>query len=291
MGERVLVLGAKGQLGHALLATEPPGFEVTYADIEECDLTDADAVKTYIEMIDPQIIINCSAYTAVDKAEEDVDLAYKINCDAVQYIADSCGSTRKLIHISTDFVFDGSKTTPYVPGDTPAPLGVYGESKLAGEKAALSTIPEQVMIVRTAWLYSPDGANFVKTMLRLMAEKDEISVVSDQRGSPTCAASLAQVIWDVLINECFTPGIYHWTDQGEMSWHDFAEAIQEEALNVGLLDKAIQVHAITADQYPTAATRPAYSVLDFSKLERLTGTVAIDWRDNLEKTIQILNER
>jgi dTDP-4-dehydrorhamnose reductase len=281
MGERVLILGAKGQLGNCLNDIEPEGFEVTYADIEECDLTDPDAVRDYIGDVDPKTIINCSAYTAVDKAEEEEALAYRINRDAVQYIADNCGQDRRLIHISTDFVFDGRKTTPYLPGDTPAPLGVYGASKLAGENAALNTIPEQVMVIRTAWLYSIYGVNFVKTMLRLMAEKDEISVVNDQRGSPTYAGGLAEVIWDVLVKDCFAAGIYHWTDAGNVSWHDFALAIQAEGRRLGILTRTIPVRAIPAENYPTAATRPLYSLLDSGKLLQQTGREGTPWHDNL----------
>ncbi len=283
MSNRILVLGANGQLGHALRSSEAPGMVTTYADIEECDLTDAAAVSSFIADIDPQYIINCSAYTAVDRAEDDVELVYKINRDAVQTIADNCRGDRRLIHISTDFVFDGRKRTPYQPGDAPAPLGVYGQSKLAGEVAALNTIPEQTIIIRTAWLYYTMGGNgnFVETMLRLMSERDEISVVNDQRGTPTFAASLASAIWRIIERDVFVAGIYHWTDDGSITWYEFACAIQEESTGIGLLSAAIPIHPIGSDEYPTPAARPAYSVLDTSKLEELISMKTTPWRDNL----------
>ncbi len=285
----VLILGAKGQLGQALRSIQPADQAVTYADIEECDLTDPDAVQYFLDTIDPDFVVNCAAYTAVDRAETDQDLCFRINRDAVQHIVDGLtesgkrrsGGLPRLIHVSTDFVFDGTRNIPYQPGDAPNPVSVYGISKLAGEQAALATLPEQVMVIRTAWLYYTEGANFVHTMLRLMAEKPELSVVSDQRGSPTFARSLANVIWRAATQDRFTPGIYHWTDAGELTWCEFAEAIQELALERGLLESAIPVHPISTDEYPTPAARPAYSVLDTRKLEDLVGCDTTPWRQNL----------
>ena len=281
MDNKILVLGAKGQLGQALLSIQPAGLNVTYAGRAECDLTDAVAVAGFMNKIQPTVIINCAAYTAVDKAEEEIDACFGINCGAVQNIANCC-TGRRLIHISTDFVFDGQKTTPYLPEDTPAPLGVYGKSKLAGERAALQSIPEQVMIIRTAWLYGTVGSNFVKTMMRLMTEKDELSVVCDQRGSPTFTRGLADVIWRVIIQDCFAAGIYHWTDSGNITWHEFAAAIQEGAIAKGLLSGKIPIKPILADEYQTLACRPAYSVMDTSKLENLVGHCVTPWRDHLD---------
>ena len=187
----------------------------------------------------------------------------------------------QLIHLSTDFVFDGKKQSPYRPGDATSPLGEYGESKLAGELAALQDGPESIMIIRTAWVYSEHGINFVKTMLRLMNEKGELGVVNDQRGSPTCAHGLAEMIWRIADQKLFTSGIYHWTDEGNITWCEFAKAIQEEALDAGYLSQAIPINPITTEDYPTPAARPAFSVLDNSKLAKLIGIEPAPWRQNL----------
>jgi len=277
----VLVLGANGQLGQALKSTGPSDLEVIYAEKSECDLTDATSVRDCIDRVNPDYIINCAAYTAVDKAEEDVDACYRVNRDGVQHIVDGCAN-RKLIHISTDFVFDGKQRTPYQPEDSTGPLGVYGESKLAGEQAAMQTIPDQVMIIRTAWLYYTIGANFVNTMLRLISEREALNVVNDQRGAPTYAGSLAKVIWNIIAEGKFAPGIYHWTDAGEISWYDFAAAIQEDGLSKGLLKTAIPITPISTAEYPTPASRPSYSVLDTTKLEALIDRRATPWRENLD---------
>ena len=288
---KVLVFGAAGQLGRALEDVEPDCVEVIYLSRSDCDITDIQEVTEVIDRLDPHYIINCAAYTAVDKAEEELGLCYKVNRHAVQTIANCCkgASSRRLIHISTDFVFDGKKTTPYTPDDQPNPLGVYGASKLAGEEAALTTIPDQVMIIRTAWVYYTKGNNFVRTMLRLMSERDELNVVNDQGGAPTFAGSLAGVIWDVVVEEKFMPGVYHWTDDGEITWYEFAKAIQEEGAKQGLIDKSIPIHPITTDEYPTAAVRPHYSVLNCDKLETLTDKKRTPWRDKLSEMLTELS--
>lgn len=219
----------------------------------------------------------------MDKAEEESGLAHLINEASVRRMAAYAhANNARLIHLSTDFVFDGTNQSPYLPGDTTSPLGQYGESKLAGELAALEEAPESTMIIRTAWVYSEHGNNFVKTMLRLMGEKPELGVVNDQRGSPTYAGDLAEMIWRICDHDLFTPGIYHWTDEGNITWCDFARAIHEEALDTGLLAKAIPINPITTDDYPTPAARPAYSVLDTSKLGRLVGIAPTPWRQNLK---------
>jgi dTDP-4-dehydrorhamnose reductase len=187
----------------------------------------------------------------------------------------------RLIHLSTDFVFDGTKQLPYRPGDATSPLGEYGGSKVAGERAALQEAPESTMIIRTAWVYSEHGTNFVKTMLRLMNEKDGVGVVNDQSGSPTYAHGLAEMIWRVADHNLFTAGIYHWTDEGNITWCEFAKAIQEEALDAGYLSQLIPINPITTEDYPTPAARPAFSVLDNTKLAKLVGIEPTPWRQNL----------
>lgn len=287
---KILVFGANGQLGRSLLDSQPDRADVLYADRTRCDLGKPGVVTAFLAGQQPQLIINAAAYTAVDSAEEDSELAHRINGEAVREMAEwvaanSAATARRLIHISTDFVFDGTRTRPYLPGEKTNPLGEYGHSKLVGELAALQSAPEQTMIIRTAWVYSEHGSNFVKTMLRLMAERDEIGVVQDQRGAPTYARGLADIIWQIVPDDAFAPGIYHWTDQGDISWHDFAVAIQVEALAAGLLDRAIAVRAITTGEYPTPAERPAYSVLDTGKLSRQLGIEPTPWRDNLRRAI------
>jgi dTDP-4-dehydrorhamnose reductase len=278
----ILVFGSSGQLAQSLRDTQQDK-EPIFVDRHTCDLADPRRVDVILERQKPGLIINAAAYTAVDKAEEEPGLGHLINEASVRRMAAYAhANNARLIHLSTDFVFDGTNQSPYLPGETTSPLGQYGESKLAGELAALEEAPESTMIIRTAWVYSEHGNNFVKTMLRLMGEKPELGVVNDQRGSPTYAGDLAEMIWRICDHDLFTPGIYHWTDEGNITWCDFARAIQEEALDSGLLAKAIPINPITTDDYPTPAARPAYSVLDTSKLGRLVGIAPTPWRQNLK---------
>jgi dTDP-4-dehydrorhamnose reductase len=285
----ILVFGATGQVGQSLRDTQPRALDVRFVDRLLCDLAVPGSVVACLDEYTPELIINAAAYTAVDQAEEASELAYRINAHAVEEMARwTAENSARLIHLSTDFVFDGSSTSPCLPGDKTKPLGEYGASKLAGELAALDAAPEQTMIIRTAWVYSEHGSNFVKTMLRLMGERDALGVVSDQRGSPTYARGLAEVIWDIVNGELFEPGIYHWTDAGDITWREFAVAIQEEAMNIGLLQKDIPINAITTDEYPTPAERPAYSVLDTGKLARRLGHEPRPWRENLQTMLACL---
>ena len=279
---KVVVFGSSGQLASSLKDQLPPGCEALFADRSTCDLGVPGAVTGLLESTQPSTIINAAAYTAVDQAESDAEAAFQVNAAAVREMADFAANTHgRLLHISTDFVFDGTGDSPYRPGDRPAPVGEYGRSKLAGEQAVLAQAANQSMIIRTSWVYSEHGANFVKTMLRLMAEREELGVVADQVGSPTYAGGLAEIIWHVLAGECFRPGIFHWSDAGAISWHDFAVAIQAEAEKLSLLARLIPIRAISTADYPTPAARPAYSVLDSRDLADLTGKPPVDWRDNL----------
>jgi dTDP-4-dehydrorhamnose reductase len=279
----IIIFGSSGQLAQSLRDTKPTNKRPVFIDRDTCDLSDPDQVNAILEKKKPELIINAAAYTAVDKAEEEPQLAQLVNEEAVRCMAKySRASGAQFIHFSTDFVFDGTKQSPYLPGDATGPLGEYGESKLAGELAALKEAPESTMIIRTAWVYTEHGNNFVKTMLRLMNERDELGVVDDQRGAPTYARDLAELIWQIYEHELFTAGIYHWTDQANITWCDFANAIQEEAIAAGLLKKAIPINAITTDDYPTPAARPAYSVLDNTKLAKLVGIEPTAWRENLK---------
>ncbi len=283
---KVLVTGANGQLGLELRATLPAGFEFHGADLPELDITKAEAVLSYVEQLKPAVIINCAAYTAVDKAESDSGLAYAVNRDGALHLAAAAKRVgARMVQVSTDFVFDGRQSTPYQVTDRPAPLGVYGQSKLEGEQAVTAASVGDALIVRTAWLYSPHGQNFVKTMLRLMREKPQLNVVADQVGTPTSATTLAQAIWSLL--GCKAPGgIYHYTDSGAASWYDFACAIRELALAQGE-PKLAPVSPIPTSAYPTPAQRPAYSVLDKSATRALIGD-APHWREPLKAVLDKL---
>jgi dTDP-4-dehydrorhamnose reductase len=273
---KTLITGANGQLGHSLQQTAPELAELICTDVAELDICDAAAVNAFVAQHRPELILNAAAYTAVDKAESEEALALRINADAVANLAAAARSQgARLVHVSTEFVFDGVSGVPYTPDAPTAPVSAYGRTKLAGEQAA----GEDALIVRTAWVYGPRGGNFVRTMLRLMAERDEVRVVADQIGTPTYAPALAAALWTLAENGAH--GIHHYTDSGAASWYDFAVAIQEEALELGLIDRAVPVIPIATSDYPTPATRPHYSVLDKASTFALLGGAAPHWRVNL----------
>jgi dTDP-4-dehydrorhamnose reductase len=263
--KRVLVTGANGQLGKSIrkIAQDYQEMKFIFTDVAELDITNNEEVNTFFKSNKIDYCINCAAYTAVDKAEEEADKAYLLNAIAVKNLAEACKtSAAVLIHISTDFVFDGTKRTPYTEEDTPNPLSVYGKSKLKGEQY-LQGILERHFIVRTSWLYSEYGNNFVKTMLRLAETKDEISVVNDQIGSPTYAGDLASFLLQIIHADPKKYGIYHYSNEGEISWYDFAVEIFKQH------KKAVRVSPIPTSAYPTAAKRPTYSVMYTSKANQL----------------------
>jgi dTDP-4-dehydrorhamnose reductase len=283
---KVLLTGAGGQVGRAVRAVAPAGavlVALTHADL---DITDAEQVRRVVAAHAPRWIVNAAAYTAVDAAENAREAANALNATAVGHLVRAARSTgARLVQLSTDFVFDGRASTPYEPDAVTAPIGAYGATKRDGERHALDGAHS--IVIRTSWVYAAYGQNFVRTMLRLMAAKSELHVVCDQIGSPTWATSLAQVLWKML--EIDAPaGIYHWCDAGVASWYDFAVAIQEEALQRGMLAHAIPVLPIRSAQYPTPAQRPAYSVLDTAQTRALTGAVAAHWRTQLRKMLDEL---
>jgi len=283
---KVLITGARGQLGRALQETAPSGATLTAFGHGDLDIGDAAAVSLVVVEQAPDLVINAAAYTAVDKAESDEAAAYRINGEAPGHLAAAASqSGARFVHVSTDFVFDGHGSVPYRPEQETDPLGVYGASKLAGENAALAADP-QALIVRTAWVYGTTGHNFVRTMLRLMAERDEVRVVADQIGTPTYAPSLAGAIW--ALAQAGASGIHHWTDSGAASWYDFAVAIQEEALALGLLERAVPIIPIATSDYPTPARRPHYSVLDKTSAIALIGRAAPHWRVNLRRMLGVI---
>ena len=284
---RVLVLGAGGQVGRAVARAMAGQHEVLEKRREELDIADAGAVSRALTAATPQWLVNAAAYTAVDHAEDDPDKAWAINDTAVGVLAEAASRHRtRLVHISTDFVFDGTSNRAYTPRDTPRPLSVYGESKLAGERRALDAACDAV-VVRTAWVYASAGRNFVLTMLRLMREREQVRVVSDQIGAPTWATGLAHALRD-LIESDPAKGIYHWTDLGLASWYDFAVAVQDEALERGLLSRPAAIVPIATGDYPTRARRPAFSVLDTAATRALIPTPAMHWRHNLRMMLDEL---
>ena len=275
---KILITGANGQLGNELrelLEEKIPG-QTIYTDREELDLTDAKAVETFVVNNDITHIVNCAAYTAVDKAEDQKRECALINTDAVKNLAlaaDASGA--KIIHISTDYVFDGTNHRPYRESDKVNPISQYGTTKRKGETALLALAPESI-IIRTAWLYSSHGNNFVKTMLRLADCQKEVRVVSDQIGTPTYARDLACAILKVLQSHQWVAGIYHFTDEGAASWYDFAHAIFRIA------GKKVKLVPIPTEDFPTPASRPAYSILDRSRIKATYGVEIPHWEESLE---------
>lgn len=282
--DRVLVTGAGGQLGRALLATVPDGVAVTGLQRSDLDIGDEAAVAACLDANTPQLLINAAAYTAVDRAEEEPEAAQRSNALAPGLLAAACARRGiRLLHVSTDFVFDGRQGTPYAP-DAPAhPLGVYGASKLAGEDS-VRAVGGDSLILRTGWVYSAGSANFLHTMLRLHRERDELRVVADQIGTPTAAGSLAGAIWAVAARPALT-GVYHYSDAGACSWYDFAVAIGEDAQAAGLLVSPARVLPINTADYPTAARRPAFSVLDKTASWRDFELEPRHWRAWLRDTL------
>lgn len=273
---RVLITGANGQLGGALQRLAPAWAEINAIDVDDCDLTDASMLRARLTVEAPDVILNAAAYTAVDKAENDEVLARAINSEAVATMVEAMAETGgKVVHVSTDFVFDGSSARAYQPADTRNPLSAYGRTKAEGEDQLRKTD----VLVRTAWVYEAGGANFVRTMIRLMKERDELGVVADQIGSPTWATGLARTIWGLVEKQA--QGTFHHSDAGVASWYDFAVAIGEEALARGLISKMPHIRPITTADYPTPARRPAFSLLDCRATHELLGDQPVHWRENL----------
>ena len=280
----ILVTGSNGQLGKEIKQLESayPEFRFIFLSREDLPIHHFELVRNFFKGYSPQFLINCAAYTAVDKAESEKDLAFQVNGEAVGVLAAVCKEYgTKFIHISTDYVFDGNGTAPYTPESATNPQSVYGASKLQGEQEAMRYNPDS-MIIRTSWVYSEFGKNFVKTMLKLMSEREELNVVSDQVGSPTYAADLAAVIMQVIASGKWIPGMYHFSNAGVISWYDFALAIKE------LTGKSCRVNPIPSSQYPTPAKRPAYSVMDTSRIFSNFGLTPKNWKDSLQVCLKNL---
>lgn len=284
---RVFITGSdSGQLHWELLRTCPKDVEIVGVS-PRLDLYDEQAIHSTLNELAPDAIINAAAYTAVDKAESEPDNAYAINAVAVEQLALAANRLNaRLLHVSTDFVFGPGNGSPFATDAPTAPVSVYGSSKLAGEKALMAKMPDRGTIIRTAWVYSSHGNNFVKTMLRLMQERGQVGVIADQIGTPTWAHSLAQALWRALSVEAF--GILHWTGAGAASWYDFAMAIAEEGTALGLIDRPVIVNALTTEQYPTPASRPAYSVLQLHNTWQQLDLTPPQWRIDLRTMLREL---
>jgi dTDP-4-dehydrorhamnose reductase len=277
---RVLVLGGGGQIARAVRTTAPGQHDIVLKTREQLDIGDVGAVARALKEVHPNWIINGAAYTSVDLAEDEPEQAIAVNDTAVGILANAAAQAGcRLLHVSTDFVFDGKSNRAYLPSDQTNPLSVYGMSKLGGERQVLKAAGGGI-VLRTSWVYAAEGRNFVLTMLKLMREREEIRVVCDQIGAPTWASSAASALWGLM--EANVPGgIYHWTDLGVASWYDFAVAIQEEALLTGSLTRAIPVVPIRSTEYPTRAQRPAFSLLDTGSTRAMLQDPAHHWRHNL----------
>lgn len=284
----ILLLGADGQLGIAL-QTASHGHHVLAMNHDDIDLATV-TVAGLLSLLQQQhidVLINAAAYTAVDKAETDVAAAYAVNADAVAILAQACGKAGvRLVHVSTDYVFDGRAETPYGTQAKTSPVNVYGASKALGEALLFQYLPQAVCL-RTAWLYSAHGTNFVKTMLRLLREGQPVSVVHDQLGSPTWAPDVAEVIWRI-VGKPEVQGLWHWTSSGQCSWFEFAQAIQQRALAKGLLLQPCEIRPIAASAYVTAAQRPAYSVLDCQASVQLLQVPQRPWTQALDEMLDLL---
>jgi dTDP-4-dehydrorhamnose reductase len=275
-----LVTGVGGQLGRALLATRPDGWNCVPLNRAALDLSEPDGIARIVDFHQPDLVLNAAAYTAVDRAEAEPELAHAINAEAPAAFARAlAGSAGRLVQVSTDFVFDGQRGESYRPEDHRNPQSVYGASKAAGEDAAGS----DAIIVRTSWVHAAGGSNFVRTMLRLMGEREELRVVADQIGSPTWATGLAQTLWGLAAKN--QSGIYHHRDAGVASWYDFAFATAEEAFAIGLIGRAPAIVPISSSDYPTPARRPSFSVLDISATRALLGDCHVHWRANLKSML------
>lgn len=287
---KVLVLGSGGQLGQELARVRPTGVELVAWDFPEIDLVEAASVAARVRALRPEVILNAAAYTAVDAAEGDEARARAINGDAPRHLAELAVELgARIVHVSTDFVFDGCSPRPYAPSDEPSPRSVYGATKRAGEVGVLEVAGASSLVIRTSWLYSSHGKNFALTMLRLLRERGSVKVVADQIGSPTWARGLAEVVWGFAAKPELS-GLWHHSDAGVASWYDFAHAIGAEAYRAGLLPQAPEVLPITTADYPTPAQRPPYSVLDCSATRAALGGTPRHWRDQLVMMLKELRD-
>lgn len=287
----VLLVGANGQVGHEVVraAAREPSLALKALGRAELDITDAGAVTDTVARCDPALVVNCAAYTAVDLAEKEPDRALAVNRDGTAHLAGACASRDiPLVHLSTDYVFDGEKEGAYREGDPASPTGVYGQSKWLGEVALRQRLPRH-LILRVSWVFGAHGNNFVKTMLRLGRERDELRVVADQHGCPTAAAHIARTLWDlagrIVASEPVAWGTYHYCGRPATTWHAFAREIIRQGREEGLVDHPVAVHPIRTSDYPTPARRPANSVLDCSRIEEVFSIRPGSWQEGVREVV------
>jgi dTDP-4-dehydrorhamnose reductase len=286
----VLITGAGGQLGRGLVALAPEKTRVCALTRQQLDIADTRAVDSALRELRPDVLVNAAGFTSVDDAESEREVAERANATGPATLAAACGSVGAwLLQVSTDYVFDGEQTRPYGPAAVAKPLSVYGLTKLQGELAVTRELPSQSTVVRASWLYAAEGRNFLTTMLRLMKSRPQLTVVSDQIGAPTSVPGLARVLWALTVRRA--AGCYHWCDSGVASWYDFAVAIADEAVSLGVLASSPPILPITSADYPTAARRPRCSLLDKRDTERLLGVTAPHWRRALRETLGALANR
>ena len=285
---KALILGRQGQLARALQDSVPSTVELCVLGQSDLDISDKAAVRDSCAGLRPEVIINAAAFTNVDGAEKDPARAFAVNAQGARNLALAAQATNaRFLHVSTDYVFAGDSSDPYQVSDPTGPLNVYGQSKLEGEHAVTELLPARSIILRTSWVYSPHGHNFLKTMLRVMGEKRRVRVVNDQRGTPTAAHSIAETLWD-FAQRPQLHGIFHWTDAGAASWYEFAVAIAEESRALGLLPEGVAVEPITSAEYPVAARRPRFSLLDSRATVEALGRTPMPWRERLRQVLKVL---
>ncbi len=278
---RILITGAGGQLGRSIMdiAAFYPGFEFIFSSRQDLPVEQKSRTEAVFDAVRPQVCINCAAYTAVDRAETEKEKAFLVNAEGVKILADACITYQsKFLHISTDYVFNGKSSVPYKEEDAVDPLNIYGASKAEGEALSIAHNAETI-IIRTSWVYSEHGSNFVKTMIRLMKEKKELNIVNDQVGAPTYATDLARTIMQIINSKLWLPGIYHYSNEGNISWYDFAMAIKE------ITGAKCILHPVPATAYPTPAQRPSFSLLNTSKIRETYGINIPLWKESLIKCI------
>ncbi|MBE0598088.1 MAG: dTDP-4-dehydrorhamnose reductase [Desulfuromonadales bacterium] len=298
--KRLALIGANGMLASMVIKMTPPDFEILAFDLPDFDITDREQVLRMMQAARPQVIVNCAAYTNVDGCESQEELATRVNGDGPGYLAEAargCGAT--LVHVSTDYVFDGRKQTPYTEEDPPNPLSAYGRSKLRGEEAILASGLERFFILRTSWLYGPGGKNFVETIARLASERDELRIVADQVGTPTCTEDLAKAIFNLLhlaeVAEKDTRpapyGIYHFSSAGHCSWHQFSLEILAQLRQAGIPIRAQRVVPLLTREYPLPAIRPHYSVFAKEKYQQATGAPIPPWQESLGRYLSVYHRQ
>lgn len=282
---KILITGAGGQVATEL-SRVLEDWDIVLRSRSELDITNHEALEHEIRTVNPDWVVNAAAYTAVDRAEDDEDVAYAVNAEAPGKMAQIIATmpNTRLLHISTDYVFDGDSTKSYTPTDQTNPLNIYGKSKLAGEMQILHALQEDMLVIRTGWVYSASGNNFVKTMMRLMQDRDTLNVVDDQVGSPTWAYDFARVIRMAMEKDI--RGLHHWTDAGVASWFDFAKAVWRKGKFFGVLDESITILPVSSSEYPTKAKRPGFTIMDKSSLRSAIGYKGMHWGDALELMIQ-----